>query len=56
MQSTIQAEDIVTMMDNTDDTVVPTTTPLLVNMFFETGMGSVPLLGIVEGDNEEDAS
>lgn len=56
MQETIQAEDMVTMMDNTDDTVVPTTTPLLVNMFLEIGMGSAPLLGIAEGETEEDAS
>ena len=52
MQKPIQTEDIVVMMETKDDKEGPMMLPLLVNIFFETGMGSIPVLGIAEGEED----
>ena len=52
MQKPIQTEDIVVMMETKDDKKGPMMPPLLVNIFFETGMGSIPVLGIAEGEED----
>ncbi len=51
MQKTTQTEDIVVVMEKNDDKEGPMP-PLLVNMFFESGMGSIPVLGIAEGEKD----